>query len=133
MCNFQYRPHYMNIQARITLNVACIRGYILIVLCYVPIQGRVRSRLTCIFDVTDSQVRSDLHSLATLAYSAQVGTHSERGGGAGPPFVREIGVCYDTCWWYSLCTFQYRQHYEHTCSYNFECGMYTRIYFDLFV
>ena len=34
--------------------------------------------------------------------------------------VREIGI-YDTCWWYSLCNFQYRQHYENTCWYNFEC------------
>jgi hypothetical protein len=34
--------------------------------------------------------------------------------------VREIGLCY-TCWWYSLCNFQYRQHYENTCSYNFDC------------
>ena len=34
--------------------------------------------------------------------------------------VREIGL-YDTCWWYSLCNFQYRQHYENTFSYNFEC------------
>jgi hypothetical protein len=31
-------------------------------------------------------------------------------------------VCHDhTCWWYSLCTFQYRQHYENTCLYNFDC------------
>ena len=34
--------------------------------------------------------------------------------------VREIGL-YDTCWWYSLCNFQYRQQYENTCWYNFEC------------
>ena len=34
--------------------------------------------------------------------------------------VREIGIYY-TCWWYSLCNFQYRQHYENTCSYNFDC------------
>ena len=34
--------------------------------------------------------------------------------------VREIGLCY-TCWWYSLCNFPYRQHYENTCSYNFDC------------
>jgi len=34
--------------------------------------------------------------------------------------VREIGI-YDTCWWYSLCNFQYRQHYENTGSYNFDC------------
>ena len=26
------------------------------------------------------------------------------------PPVREIGLYDDTCWWYSLCTFQYRQH-----------------------
>jgi hypothetical protein len=25
---------------------------------------------------------------------------------------------YDTCWWYSLCNFQYRQQYEHTCPFN---------------
>ena len=34
--------------------------------------------------------------------------------------VREIGL-YCTCWLYSLCNFQYRQQYENTCSYNFEC------------
>ena len=34
--------------------------------------------------------------------------------------VREIGLYY-TCGWYSLCNFQYRQHYENTCSYNFDC------------
>ena len=34
--------------------------------------------------------------------------------------VREIGICC-TCWWYSLCDFQYRQHYDHTCSYHFDC------------
>jgi hypothetical protein len=27
---------------------------------------------------------------------------------------------YDTCWWYSLCNFQYRQQFENTGSYNFE-------------
>ena len=34
--------------------------------------------------------------------------------------VREICI-YCTCWLYSLCNFQYRQHYEHSCSYNFDC------------
>jgi hypothetical protein len=34
--------------------------------------------------------------------------------------VREIGL-YHTCWWYSLCNFQYRQHYENTGSYNLDC------------
>jgi hypothetical protein len=34
--------------------------------------------------------------------------------------VREICI-YCTCWLYSLCNFQYRQQYENTCSYNFEC------------
>ena len=34
--------------------------------------------------------------------------------------VREIGLdC--TCWWYSLCNFQCRQHYEHSCSDHFDC------------
>ena len=45
--------------------------------------------------------------------------------------VREIGICY-TCWWYSLCTFQYRQHYENTGSYHFECWIYTSLYFYIF-
>ena len=34
--------------------------------------------------------------------------------------VREICI-YCTCWLYSLCNFPYRQHYENSCSYNFEC------------
>ena len=33
--------------------------------------------------------------------------------------VREIGLCC-TCWWYSLCNFQYRQHYENTGSDHFD-------------
>jgi len=41
---------------------------------------------------------------------------------------RDIGLCY-TCWWYSLCTFQYRQHYEQTGSDHFDCCMYTNLYF----
>ena len=36
---------------------------------------------------------------------------------------------YCTCWWYSLCTFQYRQHYEQTGSDHFDCCMYTNLYF----
>ena len=34
--------------------------------------------------------------------------------------VCDIGL-YCTWWWYSLCNFQYRQHYENTCSYNVDC------------
>ena len=37
-----------------------------------------------------------------------------------PTQVREIGL-YDTCRWYSLCHFPYRQHYEHTCSDHVDC------------
>jgi hypothetical protein len=29
-------------------------------------------------------------------------------------------IVYGTCWWYSLCNFQYRSLYENTCLYNFE-------------
>jgi hypothetical protein len=36
---------------------------------------------------------------------------------------------YYTCWWYSLCNFQYREHYENTCSYNVDCWRYTNLYF----
>ena len=41
-------------------------------------------------------------------------------------------LCY-TCWWYSLCNFQYRQHYENTCSYNVDCWIYTNLYFYIFI
>ena len=34
--------------------------------------------------------------------------------------VREICI-YCTCWLYSWCTFQYRQQYETTGPYNFDC------------
>ena len=34
--------------------------------------------------------------------------------------VREIGI-FDTCWWYSLCNFQYRQYYENTCPDHLDC------------
>jgi len=34
----------------------------------------------------------------------------------------KVELClYYTCWWYSLCNFQYRQHHENTGSYNFDC------------
>ena len=34
----------------------------------------------------------------------------------------------DTCWWYSLCNFPYRQHYEHTGSDHFDGWIYTSMY-----
>ena len=38
------------------------------------------------------------------------------------PMVNEWGYVKScTCWLYSLCNFQYRQQFENTCSYNFEC------------
>ena len=40
---------------------------------------------------------------------------------------------YVTCWWYSWCNFQYRQHYENTCSDHFDCGIYTSNFFHLFI
>ena len=46
--------------------------------------------------------------------------------------VREICL-YCTCWWYSLGTFQYRQQYENTGPYNFDCWMYTNLYFYIFI
>jgi chromosome segregation ATPase len=34
----------------------------------------------------------------------------------------KVELClYYTCWWSSLCNFQYRSLYENTCSYNFDC------------
>ena len=39
---------------------------------------------------------------------------------------------YCTCWWYSLCNFQYRSYYAHTCSYNFDCCIRTCIFLFLF-
>jgi hypothetical protein len=44
--------------------------------------------------------------------------------------VREIG---HTCWWYSLCNFQYRPHYENTGLYNLDCWIYTNMYFYIFI
>ena len=54
--------------------------------------------------------------------------------GVSDPFeeVREIALYY-TCWWYSWCNFPYRQHYENTCSYNFDCWIYTNMYFFIFI
>ena len=46
--------------------------------------------------------------------------------------VREICLYY-TCWWYSLCHFQYRQQSEKTCSYNFECFIYTNMNFYILI
>ena len=46
--------------------------------------------------------------------------------------VREICLYY-TCWWYSLCNFQYRQHYEHTGPYNVDCCIYTNMYFYILI
>jgi hypothetical protein len=36
-------------------------------------------------------------------------------------FFQKLYVKSCTCWWYSLCNFQYRQHYENTCSDHFDC------------
>ena len=48
--------------------------------------------------------------------------------------AEEGKIClYCTCWWYSLCNFQYRQQYENTCSYNFDCWIYTHMYFFIFI
>jgi hypothetical protein len=44
----------------------------------------------------------------------------------------EVRLC-DTCWWYSLCTFQYRQQYEKTGSDHFDCCMYTNMSFFIFM
>ena len=50
------------------------------------------------------------------------------------PFYEAVRTkhIYDTCWLYSLCNFQYRQHYENTCSYNFDCWIYTNMYVFLY-
>jgi hypothetical protein len=47
-----------------------------------------------------------------------VGTAARDAEDATP--VRKISV-YCTCWWYSLCNFQYRSSYENTCSDHFVC------------
>ena len=61
---------------------------------------------------------------ASMLYINQAQEHERKGmfGDAERLYltVSEIGLYY-TCWWYSLCNFQYRQHYEQTCSYNFDC------------
>jgi hypothetical protein len=46
--------------------------------------------------------------------------------------VSEIGLYYK-CWWYSLCNFQYRSNYENTCSYTFDCWIYTNMYCFIFI
>ena len=60
------------------------------------------------------QVLAQVVSLHRLIKHTQTLQNSDQG------LVRDIGLYY-TCWWYSLCNFQYRQHYENTCSYNVDC------------
>jgi hypothetical protein len=47
-------------------------------------------------------------------------------------YVKSWNRC-DTCWWYSLCNFQYRQHDEHTGPYHVDCWMYTNMSFFIFI
>ena len=101
-CVTSSTDNIMKIHARITLTVECIRTCIFLFWFYVEIQGRVWSRLTFFFDFTDVQVRP--WSLA-----------------------QQVSLWY-TCWWYSLCNFQYRPQYEHTGSDHCDCGMYTCIF-----
>ena len=67
--------------------------------------------VTCMYNVlacTGFQNLPCAHMQAVLAAAAD-------DAGAG-----KISV-YCTCWWYSLCNFQYRSLYENTCSYNVDC------------
>jgi hypothetical protein len=81
-----------------------------------------------LFDKYDQDKSSFLNVTEIEAVITELGIPRQmkktfRDGGMatiGDFWVREIGI-YCTCWWYSLCNFQYRQHYENTCSYNFDC------------
>jgi hypothetical protein len=83
-----------------------------------PAYARTELRMT-IHDDDTPGLRLTTHRVAALEGGEWVAYGvSLRSQPSGP--VREIGLCY-TCWWYSLCNFQYRQHYENTCSYNVDC------------
>jgi hypothetical protein len=45
-------------------------------------------------------------------------------------WVKSLGY---TCWWYSLCNFQYWSNCTNTCSYNLGCWIYTSNFFYIFL
>jgi len=50
----------------------------------------------------------------------------------GPVVAGTWSLCC-TCWWYSLCNFQYRSLYKNTCSNNFDSWSHTNICFCIFI
>ena len=48
-------------------------------------------------------------------------SQTDNGLATGEPIEAAVYVKSCTCWWYSLCTFQYRHHYENTRTCHFEC------------
>jgi hypothetical protein len=78
--------------------------------------------LNKMIDAVAGSMPGPAEELLSVLHFVEIGVTSIPSTGAPASFawVREIGICY-TCWWYSLCNFQYRQHYENTCSYNLDC------------
>ena len=71
-------------------------------------------------DHTGHSNHMDVATLASTAFGRGVSLVVRMQGGGGLLLVREIAIV-DTCWWYLLCNFQYRQYSENTCPYNFDC------------
>ena len=67
-------------------------------------------------DTEDAEEEQALAGLTTIAQCEAFGAQLK----AQIEAVRICCTCC-TCWWYSLCHFQYRQHYEQTCSGHVDC------------
>jgi hypothetical protein len=121
-CITSSTDHMMKILARITLTVEVIRCclFIFVVVCLNTITSRIKTNAT-FFDVLEL-VSNSAGAKGSKKLSASSVPSMMMQRRFHLPFytVREICLYY-TCWWYSLCNFQYRQHYENTCSDHFEC------------
>ena len=108
-----------NRRARVTLGVACIRARLIFLRCLQTRTSRIKTnaifyRCDCsgtrLVVTLINAYNPHLQLFTTVLLRSEFLTT-----GAVEVSVREICLYY-TCWWYSLCNFQYRQHYENTCS-----------------
>ena len=125
-----------NRRARVTLGVACIRARLIFLRCLQTRTSRIKTnaiffRCDCsgtrLVVTLINAYNPHLQLFTTVLLRSEFLTT-----GAVEVSVREICLYY-TCWWYSLCNFPYRQQNENTCSYHFDCWIYTNMYFFIFI
>jgi len=141
LCNCQYRHQKMKRQARITLKVECNTCLFVFFSWCGKYKDEYFPQIECIlffFFLKKSKKNQDSPLFAVIDVSGRaVKLRTAFTTPRAAIFNSILGqtwfVFYDTCWWYSLCNFQYPQHYENTCLYNFDCWIYTNMYFFIFM